>query len=267
MSPRARYWLLTIPAHAFLPWCPPGVAYIRGQLERGGSGTEYLHWQLMVTFARDVRLSTVRDTFGAFHAEPTRSAAAESYVWKDDTAISNTRFELGTKPFKRNSKRDWDQIWDLAKSGDFASIDADVRIRYYSSLKRIRTDHLNPSPMERVVHVFWGPTGTGKSRTAWERAGLDAFPKDPLSKFWDGYSGQEHVVIDEFRGTVSISHLLRWFDRYPVIVEIKGSSVPLVAKSIWITSNLHPRDWYPDLDSPTLDALLRRLNITHFDCL
>lgn len=118
--------------------------------------------------------------------------------------------------------------------------------------------------MERTVSVFWGRTGTGKSRRAWEEAGMDAFPKDPLSKFWDGYRGHRHVVFDEFRGTISISHILRWFDRYPVIVEVKGGSVVFSATKIWITSNLDPRLWYPDIDQETQEALLRRLTITHF---
>jgi len=69
------------------------------------------------------------------------------------------------------------------------------------------------------------------------------------------------VVIDEFRGDIDISHLLRWLDRYPVVVEIKGSSTPLVAEKIWITSNLHPTAWYPNLDPLTYAALERRLNI------
>jgi len=94
---------------------------------------------------------------------------------------------------------------------------------------------------------------------------LDAYPKDPRTKFWDGYNGQQHVVIDEFRGSIDISHMLRWLDRYPVIVEVKGSSTCLVATTIWITSNLDPRDWYMDLDVDTKQALLRRLVITHFD--
>lgn len=86
-----------------------------------------------------------------------------------------------------------------------------------------------------------------------------------MSKFWDGYRGQTNVVIDEFRGVVNISHLLRWLDRYPVIVEVKGSSTVLCAEKIWITSNLHPREWYPDLDQATMEALLRRLTIVHFE--
>ena len=134
----------------------------------------------------------------------------------------------------------------------------------YRTLQSIASDHRVPIPMERTVHVFWGATGTGKSRRAWAEAGLDAYSKDPRSKFWDGYSSQSHVVIDEFRGGIDIAHVLRWFDRYPVRVEIKGSSRPLACHSIWITSNLSPDDWYPEADPETKLALRRRLNVTHF---
>lgn len=134
----------------------------------------------------------------------------------------------------------------------------------YHTLRRICGDYSRPVAMERIVHVFWGSTGTGKSRRAWQEAGLEAYPKDPRTKFWCGYQGEEHVVVDEFRGGIDISHILRWLDRYPVVVETKGSSVCLRAKVIWITSNLDPRLWYPELDQATNDALIRRLNITHF---
>lgn len=93
---------------------------------------------------------------------------------------------------------------------------------------------------------------------------MEAYPKTPTTKFWDGYRGEEHVVIDEFRGNIDISHLLRWLDRYPCIIEVKGSSLVLRAKHIWITSNLDPRQWYPLVDPDTVEALLRRLAITYF---
>lgn len=102
----------------------------------------------------------------------------------------------------------------------------------------------------------------GKSRLAWELAGPVAYSKDPRTKFWCGYRGQEHVVIDEFRGGIDIAHLLRWLDRYAVTVEVKGSSRALCATHYWITSNIHPRFWYPELDSETYAALERRLLIT-----
>lgn len=259
------YWLLTIPAHEFIPYLPPRVRYIRGQLECG-NGTGYLHWQLLVIFERSVRLSAVKSVFGVgVHCELSKSEAANSYVWKDETAVIGTRFELGSKPIKRNSAKDWDAIKSSAISGNLDDIPSDIYVRCYSSLKRIAVDHLRPDPIVKTVKVYWGITGSGKSHKAWDELGLDAYPKDPRTKFWDGYSGQVSVIIDEFRGSIDISHILRWTDRYPVIVEIKGSSVPLRATTIIFTSNLHPKDWYPDLDQETQNALLRRLDITHFD--
>jgi len=144
------------------------------------------------------------------------------------------------------------------------AIPAHARITSYSALRSIRADHDKPIGMERTCNVFWGTTGTGKSRRAWDEAGMESYCKDPRTKFWCGYSSEKHVVIDEFRGGIDISHLLRWLDRYPVRVEIKGSSRPLCATTIWITSNLDPRCWYPDVDEETLNALLRRLTITRF---
>lgn len=263
-SRQGIYWMATIPHHCFTPFLPQLCAFAKGQLELSESG--YLHWQLLFVLERKASLATMRSTLGPYHFELTRSSASDSYVWKDETAIPSTRFELGTKPFRRQSANDWDAIKLAAKSGqlDSSVIPSDVFIRCYSSLSRIAKDYCRPLPMERVCQVYWGRTGTGKSRRAWEEATIEAYCKDPNTKFWDGYRDQNCVVIDEFRGTISISHLLRWLDRYPVIVEVKGGAMPLSASMFWITSNVDPREWYGDIDESTKDALLRRLNITHF---
>jgi len=114
---QGTYWLLTIPSHCFIPYLPDGVNWVIGQLERGVGG--FLHWQILCSFSRSVRLARVKSVFGdQVHAELSRSSAAEAYVQKEATRIEGTGFELGKKPFKRNSKRDWDGIWELAKSGN-----------------------------------------------------------------------------------------------------------------------------------------------------
>lgn len=252
-----------MPHHMFVPYLPLQCAWIRGQLECGAGG--YVHWQIIVALSKKGSLAAVKGIFGdGIHCELSRSNAASEYVWKEETRVEGTQFELGERLFKRNDPKDWDRIWELATTGDFAGIPAQIRVQSYHTLRSICADHAKPLGMERTCRVFWGRTGTGKSRKAWEDAGMDAFTKDPNTKFWCGYSGQECVVVDEFRGRIDISHLLRWLDRYPVIVEIKGSSRPLLAKSFWITSNVDPRLWYPDVDQETVDALIRRLNITHF---
>lgn len=258
----SKWYILTLPArqYVFAPFTLPSkVDYIKGQLELSESGL--LHWQFVLHCTNSLRSAAIRKMFPSAHVEATRSAAAVEYVWKEDTHIAGSRFELGQVPMSRSQKKDWDNIWNQAKAGDLQSIPADVRIRCYSTLRRIEKDFMVPRAIERQVYVFYGPTGTGKSRRAWDEATFEAYPKDPNTKFWDGYNQQPNVVIDEFRGAISISHVLRWFDRYPVVVEIKGGAVCFTSRKIWITSNLHPDQWYPDLDNATKEALMRRLEI------
>ncbi|AJD07548.1 replication-associated protein [Sewage-associated circular DNA virus-27] len=258
------YWLLTIPFHEWTPYLPPGVSWIRGQLE-SGSESGYLHWQIVVALTTKCSLRGIKGLFGdSTHGELSRTNRASVYVWKEETRIEGTQFELGERPFKRNCSKDWEQIWECAQRGDLMSIPADVRVHSYRTLRAISADYSKPLPMVRDIHVYIGPTATGKSRRAWDEAGMEAYCKDPNSKFWCGYSGQPNIVLDEYRGRIDVSHLLRWFDRYPVNVEIKGSSVPLCAESFWITTNLDVDQWYPDLDATTLEALRRRLKITYF---
>lgn len=262
------FWLLTCPfpnevcASLSSGSLPDQVVWAKGQQEEGATG--YKHYQVIVAFCKKVSLASVVGVFGrGIHAELSRSQAAEAYCHKEDTRVGEP-FEVGAKPFRRNSKTDWESVWNAAKSGELESIPANVRVVSYRTLRAIGSDYSVALPIDRRVDVFWGTTGTGKSRRAWSEAGETAYAKCPRSKFWDGYQDHEHVIIDEFRGGIDVAHLLRWFDRYPVRVEIKGSSRPLHARRIWITSNVEPRYWYPELDSQTLDALMRRLNIEHF---
>lgn len=267
---QGRYWILTIPRN---DWQVPDVlpentACIQGQAERGNVDG-YEHWQIVVGFTRSTRLAGVKRIFGlTAHCELTRSEAALAYVQKEDTRIEGTQFKLGRFALKRNCAHDWDTIKDLAKSGRMDEVPSDVYIRHYSTLCRIGQDHQKPAPMVRSAVVYWGPTGSGKSRRAFEEAGifiliLGEFPyvKCSRTKWWTGYKDQENVVIDEFRGSIAIDYLLRWLDRYPCSVETKGGSRNLMAKRFWFTSNLHPREWYKDIDEVTYAALERRLEI------
>lgn len=260
----ARIWIGTIPyspEYDLFGRFNGFVAYAIGQRELGAN-TNYEHWQIVIHCLKPNRLTALKKHFGdQCHWEPTLSAAAESYVHKDDTAIADTRFTWGKKPINRASAKDWDLIRADCVAGRLDAVPSDIFVRCYSNIRRIAADFAKPIAMERQCRVYWGTTGVGKSRRAWDEASMEAYPKDPRTKFWDGYDGQTNVVIDEFRGGIDIGHLLRWLDRYPVIVEIKGSSTCLKATTIWITSNLHPREWYPTLDGITYAALERRLNI------
>nr|WAE42759.1 MAG: replication associated protein [Cressdnaviricota sp.] len=260
------FWCFTLPADPpWVPCLPEGMSWLKGQRETGEGG--YEHWQLVGAFTKKVSLKGARGVFGINfrpHCELSRSEAANDYVWKEDSRIEETQFEFGSQPIRVNASVDWEHVWTAAKSGDLMSIPARIRVVSYRTIRAIAAANDSCGAIVRKVMVFWGPTGTGKSRRAWDEGGLASYCKDPRTKFWCGYQGEENVIIDEFRGGIDISHLLRWTDRYPVRVEVKGSSMPLVASTIWITSNLDPRNWYPDIDYQTRDALMRRLEITEF---
>lgn len=245
-------------------WNSKGIVWSSGQLEMCPT-TQRLHWQFMVCFKRKVRLGGVKTVLGNdIHAELSRSEAANAYVLKEDTS-QGRQWVWGYKPMHRNSRTDWDAIKQAAKAGklDDDCIPANVFVCNYASLKKIKMDYMRGEPLEKQVNVYWGPTGVGKSRRAWHEAGMDAYPKTPTTKFWDGYQGELNVVIDEFTGQIEITHLLRWLDRYPVLVETKGSGTPLRAKKIWITSNLSPEEWYSTAPQVQQEALWRRLNVCH----
>lgn len=257
-----RYFILTIPSRVFEKptCCPEGVQFFAGQEEIGEGG--FRHWQCIAYFKRKISLMGAKEMFPReTHIEPSRSIAVENYVFKDETKVAGTEFEFGVKPFNRNKQVDWMSVRRNAEAGTFHLIPDDIFVRYISSISRIFVMYSRPvvrGPQEVVV--IWGPTGTGKSRMAFEMAGEDYYLKAPLTKWFDGYSGQEVVILDEFRGVVDISHLLKWFDRYPCSVEVKGSQVFLNTKKWIITSNLPPQQWYPGLDVETLLALRRRFS-------
>lgn len=121
-----------------------------------------------------------------------------------------------------------------------------------------------PLPREiALASVFWGPTGTGKTHRAWQEASGDAYIKMSSNKWWDGYMGQTRVIIDEFDGQIGITHLLRWLDKYPCSVEVKGGTLPLAATHFWITSNKPLEQWFPDASGAQVEALRRRVAVTH----
>ena len=72
----------------------------------------------------------------------------------------------------------------------------------------------------------------------------DAFWKAPESKWWDGYSGHETVVLDDFKDygmpLVDLQRLLDW---YPLWVEVKGER-PHAGQEVRHHGEHLPDDWY-----------------------
>lgn len=134
-----------------------------------------------------------------------------------------------------------------------------------------------PNFQKRRVLWFYGGTGTGKTREAWnlltnayERSDIwcNSGKMDP---FFLGYTGQQGVILDDFRpGTIRFEMLLRILDGYPVIVNIKGGQTEWLANTIIITAPTQPSEMYVNRETGQewdhLDQLIRRIDdIREFD--
>lgn len=131
----ARYWLGTCFCDLAPTELPEQCNWIKGQREKCPTTGRFfflnvrLHWQLFIAFAKQQRLSAVKRKFCNCHWEPSKSQAAERYVWKEDTRVDGTQFEIGQRALKRNSEADWEIVRSKAKAGNLDEIPADIYVR------------------------------------------------------------------------------------------------------------------------------------------
>lgn len=95
------------------------------------------------------------------------------------------------------------------------------------------------------VFIYTGEPGAGKSKRA--RSEAEAFGTiyyKSRGRWWDGYTGEDSVIIDDYYGWLKYDELLKLFDRYPYRVETKGGSEIFNSRRIYVTSNVSYESWY-----------------------
>lgn len=249
---------VTAGSHEFISW-------VTFQEEVApSSGTP--HIQFYVIFKENYRRQTVVNKLpGAVHTEPCKGdhASNKEYCSKEESRKEGGICMMGGTEPRPGARSDLVRIKarldEGAKEAEIANEFFGQWVRYHKAFNRYRGIKLPNRSFPTFTQVYWGPPGTGKTRAAFDEAGPDAYwlPKPNGSRvFWDGYEGQEHVVIDEFFGWMPRDLMCRICDRYPFRVETKGGSVPFVAKKIWITSNSPPCEWWTRIG---LGPMRRRL--------
>lgn len=116
------------------------------------------------------------------------------------------------------------------------------------------------------VHIYYGDTGSGKTRAVYDKESLDDLYVHPGGHWFDGYDGQDAVLFDDFSGSCfPISYFLKILDRYPMTVPVKGGFVNWKPRRIYVTSNLNPTEWYSGAHIEHQRALRRRFtHVIHF---
>lgn len=116
-----------------------------------------------------------------------------------------------------------------------------------------------------LVTLITGETGVGKTRYVYERESpndLFILCNDSAgTTWWDGYTNQDAILLDDFYGWIKWGYLLRILDGYPLRVPIKGSHVFVNFTRVYITSNTWPSSWYNKVTDGQYHALARRINL------
>lgn len=113
---------------------------------------------------------------------------------------------------------------------------------------------------------YYGPTGVGKSHTVFSDFDPDTHYVYEVEDngWWDGYEGQDIVIINEFRGQIKFAQLLDLVDKYPKKVKRRNrETTPFVAKEVRVTSSMPPEEVYNGM-SDKIDQLLRRFTV--YEC-
>jgi hypothetical protein len=167
--------------------------------------------------------------------------------------------EFGTLP-RQGERTDWCVAVDQLKSGTPVEEVVESQpqlLPCIRALQTFKTLSLKPQHRDIKVFVLWGDAGSGKSRWAYDN--YPGLYSKPDGKWWDGYTGQTTILLDDFYGYIPHADLLKVLDRYPYQAEVKNGYVHAQWTTVIITSNKHPREWYLKGLTPALKRRLHKI--------
>lgn len=236
--------------------------YIIFQHEIGESGN--YHFQMFIYFKTLTSFNYMKKKLPEAHIKKCISIiGAVNYCSKLDTRVKGP-FECGVRPAqgKRNDIDDCKKsIIAGAKLKDIYMNHTGTMVKFSSGMTSFY--HIIKTPRVNVPNVywFWGDTGVGKSKRAFDEASnLGSVYFKNLTKWWDLYDYEDSIIINDYRFNtdLNLEYLLNLTDRYAFIVEYKRGSLHFNSKNIFITCDVHPNEIF---EGKSYKQLERRLTL------
>lgn len=222
------------------------------------------HWQGHVYFETKRSWKKFRKIVEPRHWETciASSMANEKYCGKDGTLVMN----YGIRP-AQGTRTDLDAIKDRIIEGErvseLAMENPSLFHQYGRTLNYIEDLQMRKKKRTSCTLGLWihGEAGSKKSELAFILAGPDVYVW--TEKWWDGYTGQKVVVIDDIRRSkISMVELLRLIDRFPHSVPRRNREpMPFTSELVIMTNINRPEIEYPSQGEDDNSQLLRRLTI------
>lgn len=240
----------------------PEHTYIVYGYEVGDSGTPHL--QGYVEFAKQVRFPSLKKRFPKVHWEKRKGTAEQAamYCKKEAKRI----VEEGTMS-RQGTRTDIDQVRQQLQ-GEEPTMRAVTltatscqSVRFAEIFLKYHEPKRNFKP---VVTWLYGGPGVGKTQRCHDDAAAKGFGDDihmqlDTAKWWEDYDRHQVVIMDDVRSTFCpYVRMLNILDRYACRVECKGGSRQMLAKHIYVTSDVHPELVWGN--SEDKGQLLRRID-------
>jgi len=217
------------------------------------------HLQMYVYYNSQITFKSMKKKFPKAHIELAKGTPlqASDYCKKDNDFV-----ESGTLPLPQGKRTDIDEVRKILKETNSMKSVVEVSNSYQAvkMAEQILKYCEAPRTWKPRVEWFYGPTGTGKSKEAYEILGNECYTCMSTGRWFDGYDGHHMVLIDDMRKDFMKFHeLLRLLDRYAMRIETKGGTRQFRAKMIIITSCYHPSEMFDTRED--LQQLLRRIDV------
>lgn len=221
--------------------------------------TKKVHYQGYVEYSSNYRIKAVKDDFhdNTLHVESRKGSQIQAI----DYCKKDGKFEEFGKKKEQGRRIDLEKFKNRVKrkATDMELLDEGFIgeiAKYPRLLPFIRNAYSEKRSWKTTVFNYWGPSGSGKSRRAFNFL-PDAYVKDD-TQWFDGYLDGQDIICEDLKGNMPISVLLQLLDRYKVQGQIKGSYVNLNPKILVITSKLPITRYY---DEKYSDEISRRVDI------
>lgn len=258
------------------------ISYLICAKETGESGTPHLQGYIEFINARS--LMGVKKLMPTAHLEIRLSSAlnASNYCKKGDQPHSEwEEFRQNGPNFGRNANyREYGTISAQGTRTDLKEIKNDIFSgkkvddialespmlfhQYGRTLNKLEDLAMRQRFRSEMTTGTWyyGPTNVGKSHAAlkdFHPSTHYIYPND--GGWWDGYTQQDTVIFNDFRGEIDFNHLLQLIDKWPHFVRRRNREpMPFTSKHIIITSSHHPSMIY-DPNHDDINQLLRRITL------
>ena len=278
---QSRSWMATISAEKMtrkeIEEALSSYNYL-GQLEEG-SEDGYRHWQLLIDGGQSpIRFSTLKRRLPTAHLEPRRGPIQQAinYVTKETTRVAEEpRIEHGTLRLsdEKGRRKDVEIVREAVLEKGLSMDEMLLQVPEAAHMTlfveklisaRDRSRHTKPRQME--VIWLYGPPGTGKTSLAVELGDTSYYRVTDYKNPFDGYMGEETLILDEFAGEIRLSMLLNILDIWPTTLPARYTNKTARFNQVVLVSNEAPWTFYTWEPISRRKALARRLNtIMHVD--